>query len=118
MRRLLENGANTSFVNRIVDETAPIDEIVADPVARLRKHTIKPHPRIPLPRNLFGAARRNSPGHRSRPIRPSWDACARRCERAAAESWSAAPLLGGVARSRRTAGRSPIPPTAAASSAR
>ena len=35
VRRLLENGANTSFVNRIVDEQQPIDAIVADPVARL-----------------------------------------------------------------------------------
>ena len=32
VRRLLENGANTSFVNRIVDEKAPLDEIVADPI--------------------------------------------------------------------------------------
>ena len=62
VRRLLENGANTSFVNRIVDEAAPIDELIADPVARLRKHMIKPHPRIPLPAKLFGEARRNSRG--------------------------------------------------------
>src|SRR3546814_17540535 len=36
VRRLLENGANSSFVNRIQDETLPIDEIIADPAARLR----------------------------------------------------------------------------------
>src|SRR4029077_21275314 len=34
VRRLLENGANTSFVNRIVDERLPIEEIVGDPVAQ------------------------------------------------------------------------------------
>ena len=33
VRRLLENGANTSFVNRLADDEAPIAEIVADPVA-------------------------------------------------------------------------------------
>src|SRR6266403_4174545 len=37
VRRLLENGANTSFVNRIADASVPIDEIVADPVARILK---------------------------------------------------------------------------------
>jgi RHH-type proline utilization regulon transcriptional repressor/proline dehydrogenase/delta 1-pyrroline-5-carboxylate dehydrogenase len=62
VRRLLENGANTSFVNRIVDERAPIDEIVADPRARLARLPQKPHPKIPLPRDLFQPERRNSQG--------------------------------------------------------
>jgi RHH-type proline utilization regulon transcriptional repressor/proline dehydrogenase/delta 1-pyrroline-5-carboxylate dehydrogenase len=62
VRRLLENGANTSFVNRIVDERAPIDEIVADPIARLERLPQKPHPRIPLPCDLFQPERRNSRG--------------------------------------------------------
>jgi RHH-type proline utilization regulon transcriptional repressor/proline dehydrogenase/delta 1-pyrroline-5-carboxylate dehydrogenase len=62
VRRLLENGANTSFVNRIVDERAPIDEIVADPIARLARLPRKPHPKIPLPRDLFQPERRNSQG--------------------------------------------------------
>jgi len=62
VRRLLENGANTSFVNRIVDESLPVREIVADPVARLAKITPVPHPRIPLPKNIFGAERENSAG--------------------------------------------------------
>ena len=62
VRRLLENGANTSFVNRIVDERAPIDDIVADPVTRLAQLPRKPHPKIPLPRDLFQPERRNSQG--------------------------------------------------------
>ena len=62
VRRLLENGANTSFVNRIVDERAPIDDIVADPIARLAALPHKPHPKIPLPRDLFQPERRNSKG--------------------------------------------------------
>jgi len=62
VRRLLENGANTSFVNRIVDERAPVDEIVADPIARLAALPHKPHPKIPLPRDLFQPERRNSQG--------------------------------------------------------
>jgi RHH-type transcriptional regulator, proline utilization regulon repressor / proline dehydrogenase / delta 1-pyrroline-5-carboxylate dehydrogenase len=62
VRRLLENGANTSFVNRIVDEAEPIGEIVADPVAGLARVEPKPHPRIPLPADLYRPERRNSQG--------------------------------------------------------
>jgi RHH-type proline utilization regulon transcriptional repressor/proline dehydrogenase/delta 1-pyrroline-5-carboxylate dehydrogenase len=62
VRRLLENGANTSFVNRIVDDRQPIDAIIADPVARLAQLPQKPHPRIPLPRDLYGPERKNAEG--------------------------------------------------------
>ncbi len=62
VRRLLENGANASFVNRIVDERQPIDEIIADPVAGLARLPVKAHPRIPLPSDLFRPARQNSRG--------------------------------------------------------
>ena len=55
VRRLLENGANTSFVNRIVDESLPIKDLVdSDPVDVVRAFPSKPHPRIPQPINLFG----------------------------------------------------------------
>jgi RHH-type transcriptional regulator, proline utilization regulon repressor / proline dehydrogenase / delta 1-pyrroline-5-carboxylate dehydrogenase len=53
VRRLLENGANTSFVNRLVDDAAPIEEIVSDPIERLQRLKVKPHPRIPPPRALY-----------------------------------------------------------------
>ena len=71
VRRLLENGANTSFVNRIADASVPIDELVEDPVTTVersptpkpaRRARRPPHPAIPLPRDLYGAARRNSRG--------------------------------------------------------
>jgi RHH-type transcriptional regulator, proline utilization regulon repressor / proline dehydrogenase / delta 1-pyrroline-5-carboxylate dehydrogenase len=63
VRRLLENGANTSFVNRIVDEDASIDDIVQDPVAMTDALGERlPHPRIPRPRDLYGERRRNSAG--------------------------------------------------------
>jgi RHH-type proline utilization regulon transcriptional repressor/proline dehydrogenase/delta 1-pyrroline-5-carboxylate dehydrogenase len=61
VRRLLENGANTSFVNRLADDEAPIADIVADPVAALEKLEPKPHPRIPLPSGIY-APRVNSRG--------------------------------------------------------
>ena len=56
VRRLLENGANTSFVNRIVDESLPIKDLVADPVDVVRAFPTKPHPRIPQPVALFEQA--------------------------------------------------------------
>ncbi|MDH3712702.1 MAG: bifunctional proline dehydrogenase/L-glutamate gamma-semialdehyde dehydrogenase PutA [Gammaproteobacteria bacterium] len=62
VRRLLENGANTSFVNRLVDEKLPIEEIVADPVTKVRRETRTRHPSIPLPADLYGPERRNSSG--------------------------------------------------------
>jgi RHH-type proline utilization regulon transcriptional repressor/proline dehydrogenase/delta 1-pyrroline-5-carboxylate dehydrogenase len=62
VRRLLENGSNTSFVNRIVDEDAPVDAMVEDPLDTVQKFDSFVHPRIPLPRDIFGAERKNSRG--------------------------------------------------------
>ena len=62
VRRLLENGANTSFVNRVVDEDVPARELVADPCETVRAFDHIPHPRIPLPANLYGELRKNSMG--------------------------------------------------------
>ena len=73
VRRLLENGANTSFVNRVVDEALPVDEIVADPVERLAATEPKPHPRIKLPVDIIGRPAR---GARHRPDRSARGRCA------------------------------------------
>jgi RHH-type proline utilization regulon transcriptional repressor/proline dehydrogenase/delta 1-pyrroline-5-carboxylate dehydrogenase len=62
VRRLLENGANSSFVNRIADEQVSIDELVKDPVAELQSLEPKRNPKIILPRDVFGPGRRNSAG--------------------------------------------------------
>jgi RHH-type proline utilization regulon transcriptional repressor/proline dehydrogenase/delta 1-pyrroline-5-carboxylate dehydrogenase len=62
VRRLLENGANTSFVNRIVDADVSIRDLVADPCESVRAFPSKPHPRIPLPVGLYGELRKNSMG--------------------------------------------------------
>ena len=62
VRRLLENGANTSFVNRISHSDISIEEVVADPIATTRNHNCTPHPKIPLPRDLYGKKRKNSLG--------------------------------------------------------
>lgn len=64
VRRLLENGANTSFVNRVADESVPIETLIADPVATVEAmpRPGTPHEGIALPRALFGPARANAAG--------------------------------------------------------
>ncbi len=62
VRRLLENGANTSFVNRIVDESIAVADIVSDPIELARGKDFEPHPAIVPAPNLFAPARRNSSG--------------------------------------------------------
>lgn len=61
VRRLLENGANTSFINRNIDLQVPIDDVIADPVAKTRLLVHKPHPQIPLPSAIY-PDRKNSAG--------------------------------------------------------
>ncbi|HEX5795708.1 MAG TPA: bifunctional proline dehydrogenase/L-glutamate gamma-semialdehyde dehydrogenase PutA, partial [Geminicoccaceae bacterium] len=62
VRRLLENGANTSFVNRILDPAIPLASLVGDPAVQLARIEPKANPKIPLPPALYGARRRNSLG--------------------------------------------------------
>ncbi len=61
VRRLLENGANSSFVNRFMDADVPVAEVVSDPFAAVAAMTDKRHAGIPVPRNLYGD-RQNSSG--------------------------------------------------------
>ena len=62
VRRLLENGVNTSFVNRLADDELPIRDVIANPIDLLESKDSILNPRIPLPRDLFGQARVNSAG--------------------------------------------------------
>src|ERR1700689_101508 len=61
VRRLLENGANTSFVNRFMDDQVPVGEIVRDPISELERLDSYAHPRLPIPAALY-SDRRNSRG--------------------------------------------------------
>ncbi|WP_083965606.1 bifunctional proline dehydrogenase/L-glutamate gamma-semialdehyde dehydrogenase PutA [Dokdonella koreensis] len=95
VRRLLENGANTSFVNRVVDEDVSIRDLVADPCEVVRHLDIKPHPRIPQPIALFGEQRKNSMGANLAndiELRTLADQV-----NAARRPWIAAPLVPGAA---------------------
>ncbi|QBB72203.1 bifunctional proline dehydrogenase/L-glutamate gamma-semialdehyde dehydrogenase PutA [Pseudolysobacter antarcticus] len=94
VRRLLENGANTSFVNRIVDENTPIRDLVADPCEVVRGFESKAHPRIPQPINLYGESRKNSMGinlANDNELKSLSDAV-----NAAIKPWRATPLVPGA----------------------
>ncbi len=68
VRRLLENGANTSFVNRIADEDVPLEQLIASPIGEVQALAYKEgapgcsHPRIPFPAHIYGPERRNAQG--------------------------------------------------------
>ncbi len=92
VRRLLENGANSSFVNQIVDPEVPLERLLEDPVTTARPFAGSAHPRVPVPAALY-PDRRNSRGidltdeHALAALETALGAAAR-------ETWLAGPLLG------------------------
>lgn len=62
VRRILENGSNSSFVNQLVDESISLENLVADPTIEVLKTLGTPHPKIPEPIHLYGRSRINSKG--------------------------------------------------------
>ncbi|MGH8402497.1 MAG: bifunctional proline dehydrogenase/L-glutamate gamma-semialdehyde dehydrogenase PutA, partial [Gammaproteobacteria bacterium] len=72
----------------------PIASIVADPVAEVEALTVKPHPRIPLPKDLYGVSRHNSSGVNLTDV-AVLDALAAKMDAAMAREWNAAPVVGG-----------------------
>ncbi|HEY8593370.1 MAG TPA: bifunctional proline dehydrogenase/L-glutamate gamma-semialdehyde dehydrogenase PutA [Sphingomicrobium sp.] len=93
VRRLLENGANSSFVNRIADEQVSAEELVRDPVAELSALEPKRNPKIILPRDVFGVQRHNSAGcDLSDPL--VREPLLQRLSALESRSWSAKPSIG------------------------
>ncbi|MDG7055962.1 MAG: bifunctional proline dehydrogenase/L-glutamate gamma-semialdehyde dehydrogenase PutA [Wolbachia endosymbiont of Meromenopon meropis] len=62
IRRLLENGANSSFVHQINDSNVRIEELILDPLEKAKNLKYEPHPKIPLPQDIFEKKRKNSLG--------------------------------------------------------
>jgi RHH-type transcriptional regulator, proline utilization regulon repressor / proline dehydrogenase / delta 1-pyrroline-5-carboxylate dehydrogenase len=62
VRRLLENGANSSFVSRAADPAVPVEALLRRPVDTIGDPTEARHPRLALPRDLYGPGRLNSRG--------------------------------------------------------
>ena len=96
VRRLLENGANSSFVNRLQDDRLPIEEIIEDPIGTARAYHGRPHPRIPAPRQITDAGARGRQRHRPQLARHARRACATPCSGLAAGDWQAGPIIAGT----------------------
>jgi RHH-type proline utilization regulon transcriptional repressor/proline dehydrogenase/delta 1-pyrroline-5-carboxylate dehydrogenase len=94
VRRLLENGANTSFVNRIVDEAIDVGEIVADPIGLTREYRCQPHPHIHPPGDMFSGERRNSKGINLPDSNVSRELLAS-MQSASMRTYAACPIVGG-----------------------
>jgi RHH-type proline utilization regulon transcriptional repressor/proline dehydrogenase/delta 1-pyrroline-5-carboxylate dehydrogenase len=108
VRRLLENGANSSFVSVAADPRVPVADILRRPQHWIADATQARHPRIPLPRDLYGAARKNSAGVEFGD-RASLDALVAEVRAAAPRDPAVAPLVDGVVLAgRRRAVVSPI----------
>ncbi|HEV7817276.1 MAG TPA: bifunctional proline dehydrogenase/L-glutamate gamma-semialdehyde dehydrogenase PutA, partial [Janthinobacterium sp.] len=90
VRRLLENGANSSFVNQIVDEKIAIETLIQDPFEAARQQGGAMHTGINLPLELFGSERKNSSG-----IDLANEDVLREMSASLAESrsWNSAPLI-------------------------
>ena len=93
VRRLLENGANSSFVNQVVDEAIPAESITRDPVAQVEAlGDVIANPMIRPPSELFAPLRRNSKGFRVNEPASITPLLAAR-EVFADHVWSAGPML-------------------------
>jgi RHH-type proline utilization regulon transcriptional repressor/proline dehydrogenase/delta 1-pyrroline-5-carboxylate dehydrogenase len=95
VRRLLENGANSSFVSVAADPAVPIADVLQRPQSRLKAGRVR-NPRIPLPRDLYGRLRKNSEGIEFGD-RASIDRLLAQIRDAAPRAPGAAPLIDGAA---------------------
>jgi RHH-type proline utilization regulon transcriptional repressor/proline dehydrogenase/delta 1-pyrroline-5-carboxylate dehydrogenase len=103
VRRLLENGANTSFVHALLDERVPVEKVVVDPITAVEAHPDR-HAKIPTPVNVYGPGRRNSAGL-DLSVKADRDRLAAHVAELDKLTLSAGPLVGG----KLTAGAPPMP---------
>ncbi|PRC90580.1 trifunctional transcriptional regulator/proline dehydrogenase/L-glutamate gamma-semialdehyde dehydrogenase [Solimicrobium silvestre] len=96
VRRLLENGANSSFVNQIVDESISLDSLVENPITVAEKLAGLPHSGIHLPLNLFGQERKNSAGF-DFSNEQNLRVLSHEITQFSSHKWHAKPLLHGIA---------------------
>ncbi len=94
VRRLLENGANSSFVHQLVDPSIPVESLIDHPVTQLRKFNSLANDKIPLPPALFGPARKNSQGLNMN-IQQSWNELELAYRPHLNRQWQAAPVING-----------------------
>ncbi|KAB7771514.1 bifunctional proline dehydrogenase/L-glutamate gamma-semialdehyde dehydrogenase PutA [Xanthomonas sp. LMG 12461] len=97
VRRLLENGANSSFVNRITDEDVAIEDLIRDPVEAVSAFASIPHPKIPLPVDLLRSQNHNRKNSMGANLANDNDLRALADQlNTALKPWQAAPLVPGA----------------------
>ncbi|MCE9677657.1 bifunctional proline dehydrogenase/L-glutamate gamma-semialdehyde dehydrogenase PutA [Shewanella sp. AS1] len=94
VRRLLENGANSSFVHKLVDPKTPIDSLVVHPLTTLKSYKTLANNKIVQPADIFGAERKNSKGMNMNIISESAPFFAA-LEQYKDTSWTAGPIVDG-----------------------
>lgn len=94
VRRLLENGSNSSFVNRIDNDNLPVEALIEDPVATVKSLAQIANPAIVLPAQLFKGERLNSSGVNFTDIR-QLQSLQDQFTQLAKRDWQAAPLIDG-----------------------
>ncbi|WP_166265476.1 bifunctional proline dehydrogenase/L-glutamate gamma-semialdehyde dehydrogenase PutA [Marinobacter caseinilyticus] len=94
VRRLLENGANSSFVHRLVDAETPIADLVQNPVQQLQTYDSLPNNRIPLPTQIFGNERPNSKGMNLHVV-DDLDPLLKTMDKWRSTEWEAGPIING-----------------------
>ncbi len=94
VRRLLENGANTSFVHKLVDPKTPIESLVVHPLKTLTGYKTLANNKIVLPADIFGSERKNSKGLNMNIISESEPFFAA-LEQFKNTQWQAGPLVNG-----------------------
>ncbi len=94
VRRLLENGANSSFVHQLLDKSYPIDKLVVHPYDKLLANDNLHNPDIPLPLDIYGE-RRASYGPNIF-VESQWLPFKAAIDKQLTKTWSAAPIINGV----------------------
>ncbi|UTV30779.1 bifunctional proline dehydrogenase/L-glutamate gamma-semialdehyde dehydrogenase PutA [Photobacterium atrarenae] len=94
VRRLLENGANSSFVHRLVDADCPVETLIQHPVDQLRSRATLHNHLIPLPPAIFGDERKNSAGINI-DIESQWQPFSEAVQGFKEHQWTAGPIING-----------------------
>lgn len=94
VRRLLENGANSSFVHKLVDKKVPVETLIEHPLISLSRHASPANHRIPMPADIYGPQRRNSRGVNLN-VLSQWLPLKQQLDSYMPARWTGAPLVNG-----------------------
>ncbi len=94
VRRLLENGANSSFVHRLIDQKTPVESLTEHPVTQLKRCSTLANDRIPLPPHIYGDSRINSQGININ-VESEWQPLQEEVGAFFNHTWLAGPIING-----------------------